>query len=379
MKQRVYTGYGSYRKLREILQEFSPKKIFLVTGKDSYFSSSAADMLSNIIGEYAYVRYCEFESNPKLEDVIKAVGIFHREKCDCIIAVGGGSVMDMGKSTALLSTQEKDLKQLVKGTVQLKQRRIPTVMIPTTAGTGSESTHFSVVYKDKTKYSLAHTSMLPDFVILDPTFTLTLPPYITASTGMDALSQGIESFWSVNSTEESRSYSERAVILAVNNILKCVKNPDKQSRENMLLASNLSGKAINITKTTAPHAISYPITAHFGVAHGHAVGLMLPSLLEYNASVSESDILDPRGVFYVKSIISKIAKFLGANDVRKARRRLELLMREIGLESRLSLLGIESEDDLETIVRNGFNPERVRNNPRMLTENALREILHTIR
>lgn len=115
--------------------------------------------------------------------------------------------MDIAKSISLLVSQKGDLKEIIKGKVLLKKREIFSIMIPTTAGTGTESTHFSVVYINKIKYSLAHNSLLPGYAALDPIFTKNLPPYITACTSMDALYQAIESFWSVNSTKESMLYN----------------------------------------------------------------------------------------------------------------------------------------------------------------------------
>ena len=147
----------------------------------------------------------------------------------------------------------------------------------------------------------------------------------------------------------------------------------------MAQAAHLAGKAINITKTTAAHAISYPLTSYFGIGHGHAAALTLPSLLEYNAQVTKQDLLDPRGVSYARQSISEIVELLAASDVSQAKNSLEKLINDIGLETRLSQLGIISEDNMELIVRNGFNPERIGNTPRLLTEQALREMLNRIK
>ena len=377
MKQKIYLGYGSYKKLYGILEDFSPKKIFLITGKKSYFLSGAKNLLSEFINKYNYFRFYDFEINPKLEDLINGINIFNREKCDIIIGVGGGSAMDIAKSISILATQKGDLEEFIKGKIFLKERQIPSIMIPTTAGTGNESTHFSVVYINKKKYSLAHDSLLPDFVILDPIFTKNLPSYITACTSMDALCQAIESLWSTNSTKESRTYSKQAIELIIYNITKNVNNPDRVSREKMLIASNLAGKAINIAKTTAAHAVSYPMTSYFNIPHGHAVALTLPYFIEFNNDVSLENLQDNRGIKYVKDRMSELFTALKVKTANEAKNKIINIMKEINLETRLSKLGI-NRNDIDIIIENGFNPQRMKNNPKVVCKSDLKKLISII-
>ena len=377
LNQKIYTGYNSYKKIYDILDKYSPKKIFLVTGKKSYFLSGAKKLLSEFVNGYEHIRFYDFETNPKLKDLINGINIFNREKCDIIIGIGGGSVMDIAKSISILATQRGDLEEFIKGKLPLKKREILSIMIPTTAGTGSESTHFCVIYINKTKYSLAHHSLFPDFVILDPIFTEILSPYITACTSMDALCQAIESFWSTNSTEESRIYSKQAIELIMPTIIKNVNNPDKKSREKMLIASNLAGKAINIAKTTAAHSVSYPITSHFNIPHGHAVALTLPYFIEFNNGISLENLQDSRGIKFVKNRMSEIFTMLKVKTAAEAKNKLLRIMKEIKLETKISKLGI-NRNNIDIIIENGFNPQRVKNNPRIITEIDLRNLLERI-
>jgi alcohol dehydrogenase class IV len=145
----------------------------------------------------------------------------------------------------------------------------------------------------------------------------------------------------------------------------------------MMKAANLSGKAIDLTLTTACHAISYPFTSYFGIPHGHAVALTLGSMLVYNSKVSAKDCLDKRGPDYVQKSTQEITALLGCKSAEEAKRKIEQLMERIGMKTRLSELGLKSTD-IGTIVKNGFNPERVKNNPRLLTEQNLRKILENI-
>jgi alcohol dehydrogenase class IV len=165
----------------------------------------------------------------------------------------------------------------------------------------------------------------------------------------------------------------------INNLPAAVNYHSKESRGAMAKASHLAGKAINISKTTACHAVSYPITSYFNVPHGHAVALTLGQMLVYNSHITEEDVLDKRGVNYVKEIINEIVNLLGLDTVKEAAKKIENLMIELRLSTKLSQLGIKTEDDIQAIIQRGFNPDRVKNNPRRLTEEALRKILEEIR
>jgi len=378
MTQKIYSGYGSYQKLTEILNDYSPKKIFLVTGKKSFSSSTAEKLIGEILTRFNYDRFSEFENNVKHKDLKRGIKIFLSGRFDFILAVGGGSVIDMAKAISILATQENKPEEYIRGTDKASARQISTIIIPTTAGTGSESTRFSVVYIDKVKYSLAHDSLLPDYAILDPTFTLELPPYITACAAFDALSQAIESFWSTQSNEKSLALSKKAIGLAVDNIVKVVTNPDKDSREKMLQASNLAGQAINIAYTTAAHAVSYPFTSFFNIPHGHAVALTLPRFLELNFNVNGGNLQDRRGIGFVKDRINELIELLGQSGIDGTVEYLEKLIDVIGLKRKLSDLGI-TEKDFDSIIAGGFNPLRMKNNPVAVTRENLREILNKMK
>jgi alcohol dehydrogenase class IV len=372
--QETYFGIGKINVLNDYLHENKIKKIFLVSGKKSYIECGAKKILSPILQKYNVKQFSDFSSNPKFTDIEKGVKLFKRQNPDLIIAVGGGSVIDMAKSINVLSTQDNNPKEYVLKNKEILVPGKKMVAIPTTAGTGSESTCFSVVYIGKTKHTLKHQFILPNCSIVDPQFTFKLNKKITAETGADALTQAIESYWSVNSTTQSKVFASTAIALILKNLSKVVNNPDNKSRSEMSRAANLAGRAINISETTACHAISYPITSFFNITHGQAVVLTLGSLLNYNSQVSSSDITDKRGVRYVKTVIKDILKLLNVNNCQKAQKKIESIMVEIGLAIRLHQLKI-SKKDLKIILDNGFNPERMKNNPRKVTERELRKIL----
>lgn len=379
MPQKEFIGFNSITNLKDILKKHNPKKIFLVTGKNSYKSSGAEKIMAEVLKHYTYVHFNNFEENPKLSDIEKGIKVFNENNCDFGIAIGGGSAIDFAKSVNLIAANEGNAEDYLKNKKIIENKSKILVAIPTTAGTGSEATKFAVVYIKKTKYSLEHEFIMPDYAIVDPELTMSMPKKIAACSGMDALSQSIESYWSINSTAKSKKYAEKAIRLIVKYFVKAVNNPTKKSRASMVIAANLSGKAINITKTTACHSISYPITSYFNVPHGHAVALTLAPILLYNSEVTEEDLLDKRGTVYVKKTLKEISSFLGAKNVKEGASKINGLMKKIGLSTKLSKLGIKTDKDIDIIIKNGFDPSRVKNNPKLLTKYALKKILEGIR
>jgi len=271
MKQEEYFGIGSIENLPDILTRLNAKKILLVTGKHSYVTSGAKKILDKLLRSFAVTQLNDFTENPKLEEIEKGIREYKDFECDAVIAVGGGSIIDTAKSINILAWQKENPKSIIQGHAKISKKGKKFIAIPTTSGARSEATHFAVVYIDKNKYSLANEFILPDIAIIDPQFTFKLNSLITAASGIDALCQAIESFWCVNSNEESKKYSRESIALIFENLNSAVNSAAEKNRINMSKAANLAGRAINITKTTAPHAISYSMTSYFGVPHGEAV------------------------------------------------------------------------------------------------------------
>lgn len=373
MNQEEYIGVESLKQLGSVLKELSSKRILLVTGKDSYSNSGAEKYMAEFLAGCKVTRFFDFSSNPKDEDVKKGIELFGQVQPDTVIAVGGGSVIDMAKLVNFFAANALEpLEYFNTGKSDIRKPK-PLVAIPTTAGSGSEATSFAVLYIDKEKFSVDNEFILPDVAIVDAALTTSLPKYVTATTGMDALCQAIESYWSINSNDESKGFASNAIELIINNLVTAVNQADSAARLAMAKAANLAGKAINITRTTAPHAISYPLTSYFGIAHGHAVGLTLSSLLLFNAQVTEDDVLDSRGVEYVKETISKLCTILDVQTVQGAKQRIDAMISECGLQIRLSSLGLKKED-IE-IITNEFNADRAKNNPRVINKESLQKIL----
>jgi len=366
MAQEIFFGYGVFEELPRVLRKYGAMKVLLVTGRGSYEISGAKAYVEALLGEFDLNRFCDFTVNPKLEDVRKGVKVLREGASDLVVAIGGGTVMDIAKLIRVLAAQEGDPEAYIRKKFPMKNvRQQRLIVVPTTAGSGSEVTTFGVVYIDGTKYSLDHPFLLPDCAIVDPYLTWSMPVWLTASTGLDVLSQAIESYWCVRSTTESREYAAAALRLVLENLEAARERPSRESRGNMSLAAMLAGKAINISRTTAAHTVSYPITALFGVPHGQACGLTLPRFILYNSEVTAADILDQRGVEFARERLGEILQVLHVRTPEAGCERITGLMRNIGLETRLSELGI-SRKQIDVIVARDCNPERVNNNPRLV-------------
>ena len=361
-----------------ILDGINAESVLLVTHPEAYENSGAGAKLRDALSSRRVLTFSSFEPNPKLPDAEVALDLLRANPCDAVIAVGGGSAIDMAKLVCLFAAQETSPRNVIENLSHLNPRTLPFIAIPTTAGTGSEATHFAVVYVDGRKTSIPHQSLLPDFAILDPELTRNLPRNLTAVTGLDALCQGIESLWSVQSTDASKTYAREAVRLAWTQLASAVRRPTDESRSAMCRASHLAGRAINISKTTAPHAISYFITSHCGVPHGHAVALTLGPMLIYNSGVNADDVGDPRGVSYVRGVLEELLGILGCSTVEEGAGKFSQLMDSIGCPTTLRELGQTDADILRRIADN-VNLERLNNNPRNLGRGSLDQLLEQIR
>jgi alcohol dehydrogenase len=377
--QTEFFGTNSLQNIKKIISDVGAKKILLVTGKDSYIKSGAEEKLSKYLDKIYVERYYDFEVNPKIEDVYFGVSIVQKMMPDLIIAIGGGTVIDMAKLINILSSQSNhSFINIIKNSSLISKKGMsPLVSIPTTSGTGSEATHFAVVYVEKRKYSLAHKFMLPEYVIVDSLLSNKIPKKIAASVAIDALSQAIESYWSVGASNKSKQYAEKAIEIILSSIGQAVNENDQNAKDLMAIAANLSGKAINISKTTAAHAISYPISTHFNVPHGHAVGLLLGCFFEINANFEAHSINDSRGVSYVKNTMLQLFKLFGVESSLDCKLAWYKIMNNIGLETKISKLGVCSPEDIDLIVNN-VNIERLNNNPVIISVKTLKNLLRSI-
>jgi alcohol dehydrogenase class IV len=374
VSQKEFLGCGSISHVQEIIKEHHAQKILLVTGKKSFTQSGAEETLRPYLANRDVVRFSDFDINPRLEDAHLGIKLIRETKPDLIIGIGGGSVIDMGKLINILAAQASDnISQIIKNSTLIQSKGLPFIAIPTTAGTGSEATHFAVVYLNKIKYSLAHNYIIPDYAIVEPALTYCLSYNIAATSAMDALSQAVESYWAVASTDESKEYASHAIKMILPILKQAVNSDDKEVKNVMALAAHLAGKAINISKTTAAHAISYPITTYFNVPHGHAVALTLGKFFIINSDIECAELFDKRGQKYLKNTMAELYEMFGCSNAQACCDKWYDLMTKIGLETKLNVLGIKQTSDIELIINN-INLERLNNNPIMVNEQILNQL-----
>jgi len=375
VKQTVVFGFGAVQRLGRVLDDWQARRVFLVTGGDSFTSSGAARALESSLRGRAVERFCGFTENPKLEDVERGRATLTRSSGDAVVAVGGGSVLDVAKLVNALAGDPRDGRDVVaSGTAR---PGLPLVAIPTTSGSGSEATQFAVVYVGHSKYSVGGPAMRPPVALVDPGLAASMPAHLTAVTGMDAFAQAVESYWCVNSTEDSQRCARRAITLVLDHLETAVNAPTRRARRAMSKAAYLAGSAINVTKTTGPHALSYPMTSHFGVPHGHAVALTLGEFFVYNSNVTGEDVSDRRGAAHVRKAMDQLATLLQCSSADECRLRVRRLMQAIGLQTRLSELGVSRAEAIDTVAGE-VNTERMANNPRQMTPASIRELIGAV-
>ncbi len=363
--------------LSDVLEELRCRSLFLVADPIAYVASGAAGQLASILSRYRVTSFQDFDPNPKLAQLVAAVELFREQPGDVVLAVGGGTAIDLAKLIAWTGPQDASPRELVLGRRQPVQPALASIAVPTTAGTGSEATQFAVLYVDGQKHSVDSHELLPKYCVLDASLTAALPARITAHTGLDALCQGIESLWSVRATERSIGYAAEAITLAWRSLADAVNRPDGPTRAAMLRASHCAGRAINLTRTTAPHAISYAFTSDYGIPHGHAVALTIGPMLIHNAGVTAADNQDPRGVEQVHGRIARILDLLGCEDASAGCARIGDLLDEIGCERRPSRLGVMGREAIEKIAGK-VNAQRLGNNPRRLTHEQMVTMLESL-
>lgn len=352
MSQTILCGEGVHREIGEILHKLDCRKFLLVCGS-SFRHLPVADYFALL--DIPYVTFTEFTPNPQYDEVCRGIEAYRYHDCDAIVAVGGGSAMDVAKCIKLYAPMADDVCYLEQPYVDTG---IPLIALPTTAGTGSESTRFAVIYHHGEKQSVHHDSILPNYAVLDPVVLYTLPEYQKKCTLMDALGQAIESYWSVAATGESRKLASQAIRAIVGHWHDYVFRNDTTATLEILRASNLAGQAIHITTTTAPHAMSYKLTTFYGLPHGHSVALCLPRVWEYMLTCADDALL---------SVLGEIAACMGVNSSNEAIALLDDMMCEMGLERPVAE---RRGDELDRLVA-GVNLQRLGNHPVPLSSEAL--------
>ena len=371
MGQKIISAENNYLELDHWFLNYGLEKVLLVCGK-SITRQKINEYFENVQDRLGVkvTRFMDFTPNPRYESVVTGVALFRQEDCRGIVAVGGGSAMDVAKCIKLYSNMLGNGADGDYLRQKIVPNEIPFLAMPTTAGTGSEATRYAVIYYDGAKQSVADPSCIPGTVLMDSSVLRTLPEYQKKSTVMDALCHAIESFWSVNSTEKSKLVSCEAIKMIMANLDAYLANTDDGNAA-MLLAANLAGKAINIAQTTAGHAMCYKITSLFGCAHGHAAALC--DLVLFPWMIENADkCIDPRGKGYLDRTLNEIGHAMGCKDAVSGAGKFADLFENFDLG-----IPTASEEQFLTL-KTSVNPVRLKNHPIALDEETIDDLYHKI-
>ena len=281
MPTKIIYGRNS---LKDIDIYINHRKALLVTSQ-GFVERGLVDEIvtytNNIVGVISSIK-----SHPEFVDIEEIYSQAYQNQFELIIAIGGGSVMDVAKFISVHNTNKdyQFVEDLTKEKIPKKDYKIiPIISIPTTAGTGSEVTPYSTIWdvQEKQKYSLNLPDLFSEVAIYDPVLTLTVPKDITIQTGLDALSHSLESIWNKNASPVTINYAVKSAKLIVNNLVNLTNDLDNLDlRDNMMMACMYAGLAFSNTQTAIAHAISYYVTANKGIPHGLACSFTLPTLID---------------------------------------------------------------------------------------------------
>ncbi|OLO27577.1 alcohol dehydrogenase [Alkalihalophilus pseudofirmus] len=279
-----YVGLGAIDNLYNEVKKLEVSKIIVITEKNLVDLGICSKALESIMSAYSIELYMDVVPEPPLQTAEKLVQHIRNGKFDLVIGVGGGSALDLAKLGAVLAENDGDVKDYLNltGSKQIIQKGLPKIMIPTTSGTGSEVTDIAVLSLEGTKDVVTHPYLLSDIAIVDPVLTMSVPPRITAATGIDALTHAIEAYISVNANDVTDGIAVKAIELVGKSLEIAYSNGNnEEAREQMSTASYMAGLAFYNAGVGGVHALAYPLGNRFKLPHGESNAVLLPYVMDY--------------------------------------------------------------------------------------------------
>ena len=356
--------------IEKFISDKSFKKIFVLSGNKSFVTSGAENFFKKIIKDKDIKFFYKQSEVPVLDELIKIIREIRNYKPDLLLAVGGGTVIDYAKIANVVDLRPDLAELIVNYSYPFKEKFTNLVVIPTTAGSGAEITSNAVIYVDKIKHSFESELLIPNNYFLIPEFLISAPNKIKASAGFDAIAQALESLVSKKSNNQSIDYASKSLKISTNSYISFLKNPNMKNATEMSIASNLAGKAISISKTTAPHATSYPFTSLFNISHGHAVSLFFEKFFKFNYDNKDRS----ETTFDLKKRFDLIFDIFDASNINDFNSKISLIKKEANLEDDMKKLNINIEKSSEIIIK-GINLLRLGNNPVKIDEIDIRQII----
>ncbi|EGO64132.1 iron-containing alcohol dehydrogenase [Acetonema longum] len=371
---RVMFGQGALGSIAVECVTWGVKKAFLVTGRTSTKGSPhLAALIESLEQAGITVRlFAEVEADPSVETVDRGAALIKEFGADTVFAFGGGSPMDAAKSMSMLQGNPGSISDYIRGRKTISRPGLPLICIPTTAGTGSEVTAAAVTTDTKTreKIGLSHDYMMPKLAVIDPELHVSMPPGVTAATGIDALTHAIEAYVATQAEPITDALCLHAIRLIGSHLRRAVAcGKDIEARSQMAAASLIAGAGFTNAGLGAVHGIAHPVGAQFGVPHGVANGIMLPYVMEYCLMADYAKFRDIAVAMGqdVTGLSLRDAAYLAVSAVRD-------LETDIGIPQTLAEAGVP-QDKAEDIVKDAANYRLLPNSPRQLTIADLRTIV----
>lgn len=362
-RTRLVFGQNTVEQVGELARDLGARKVLLVTDR-GIISAGHAGRVTALLETAGLTVYCfdSVQENPGTSCVDKCVQLARASQIDTIIALGGGSSMDTAKGCNFILTNGGTMRDYW-GIGKARNLMLPLIAIPTTGGTGSECQSFALITDEETHQKMAcgDPKAAARIAILDPALTVSQPPKVTACTGIDAIAHAIETSVTTRRNAVSSVFSREAFRLTMNAFPQVVRSPgDLAARASMLLGAAWAGTAIENSMLGAAHSAANPLTAHFGITHGHAVGLMLPHVIRFNATVPAAG-----RVYAELAHIAEITPVTGAdaNGALSIANRLEQLLEISGLQRSLRHFRIQQQD-LPLLANEASRQWTARFNPR---------------
>ncbi|RLQ96112.1 iron-containing alcohol dehydrogenase [Falsibacillus albus] len=344
-----FTGWGAIDMLFPELKKMDIHRILVVADPILIETGTVEQIIKPLMDVFALEVYSDVEPEPSLSCAQELVEYTRNHTLECVIGIGGGSTLDLAKLTAVVSQNDGQISDYLNlsGGRRLLKKGLPKILIPTTSGTGSEVTDIAVVSLEGTKDVITHEFLLADAAIVDPQLTLSVPPRVTAATGMDALTHAVEAFVSVHANEVTDALALQAIKLIGNSVKNAVKDgTDKKARTDMSFGSYLAGLAFFNAGVAGVHALAYPLGSAFKLPHGEANAVLLPYVMSF-ISQSCREKMD-----IINKILESTTQAIGESNI------FHRLVRELGLPETLQEYDI-GENHLEALADEAVKQKRL--------------------
>jgi alcohol dehydrogenase len=361
---------NSTEDIKKFTHDNSFKRIFILCGKKSFTTSGAEKFFQSELNNKEVKFFKKNSEIPVLEELIEIIKQIKNFKPNLILAIGGGAVIDYAKIANVIDLRPDLANLIVNYSYPFKQRYTKLAVIPTTAGSGAEVTSNAVIYVDGIKYSFESELLIPDNFFLVPEFLISAPSKIKASAGFDAIAQALESLVSKKSNEQSVEYASKSLRVSINSYLSFLNDPNLKNATEMAIAANLAGKAISISKTTAPHATSYPFTSLYNISHGHAVSLFFESFFKFNYNRLDKSETS----FDLKKRFDLIFNLFDVQNINDFSSKITLIKKKAKLDDNFKTLNIDIKKSSDNIIK-GINLLRLGNNPVKIGEKDIYNII----